>query len=669
MSIPAPANYPPGAITPAEYNQEYTYSLRENDTYWAEKAKATLSWFAPFSQVSHGSFEHGDIAWFLNGKINVCYNCVDRHVAHGKGDEIALIFEPDDESAEAEKVTFAQLQRQVCRFANLLKQRDVKKGDVVAIYLPMCPMAAVAMLACARIGAVHSVVFAGFSADALRDRILDAECKIVISATSSTRGGKRIDLKSIVREALLDEVAHTLVKTVLMLQQDNDKCEFDRVTLDLNTLVMQQRPYCPCEWLDSEDPLFVLYTSGSTGRPKGLLHSQAGYLLYASYTHSNTFDIRKGDIFACMADVGWITGHSYIVYGPLCNGVTTLMFGSTPLYPDAGRYWRSVERFGVTQLYTAPTAVRALMRMGAEWPKQSNLSTLRVFGSVGEPINPEAWMWVHENVGVAIVDTYWQTETGGHVLTPLPMHSKKPGFAQYAAFGIEPVLLDPATGKEIQETEAEGVLAFKRPWPGMCRTVLGDHERYLTVYMRAYPGYYFTGDGAKRDADGHLCITGRVDDVINVSGHRIGTAEVESALVSHEAIAESAVVGIPHDIKGQGMVAYCVPVEGACYHADELPVELKLQVRHHIGAFCSVDRVVLTSGLPKTRSGKIMRRLLRKIAQGEQDKSKLGDVSTLADPSVVDQLIALTSGKATLPAHTSATVSSLPSSPTHTGSS
>eukprot|EP00455_Lapot_gusevi_P044531 TRINITY_DN5572_c0_g1_i1.p1 TRINITY_DN5572_c0_g1~~TRINITY_DN5572_c0_g1_i1.p1 ORF type:complete len:664 (+),score=141.62 TRINITY_DN5572_c0_g1_i1:76-2067(+) len=623
-----------------EYKDLYHASIADDsDQFWGDMARKQLSWFQPFTDVRFGSFEQGDVAWFLNGRLNVSYNCIDRHLKT-RGDQVAILWE-GDEPDQIRRITYRQLFAQVCQTANALRAMGVRRGDPVCIYMPMIPEAAVAMLACARIGAPHSVVFAGFSAESLRSRIQDCDCRFVITADEGRRGGKAIPLKRITDEALIGapHIQRVLVcrhtGTAVPMLDGRDVWWHDEVN--------KQRPYCPAESMDSEDTLFFLYTSGSTGRPKGILHTTGGYLLYAALTHRYVFDYRDGDIYACMADIGWITGHSYIVYGPLCNGATTFMFESTPFYPTPTRYWDCVQRHGINILYTAPTVIRALMKFGKDPVQQHDRSSLRILGSVGEPINPEAWRWYFNVVGdgkCAIVDTFWQTETGGIVITPLPGgFPTKPGSATRPFLGVKPILLDPTSGQPAQPDEqgnTTGVLCIQKPWPSVARTIYGDHHRYLDTYMNPYRGYYFTGDGAIQDADGYFFITGRVDDVINVSGHRIGSAEVESALVLHHCVAEAAVIGVPHDIKGSALFAYVIPKHGL-----ELPptlaADLKKQVRKEIGAFAVPDEVLITPALPKTRSGKIMRRILRKVASNEIDS--LGDVSTLAEPHVVEDLI------------------------------
>mmetsp|Transcript_25670 Transcript_25670/g.61840 ORF Transcript_25670/g.61840 Transcript_25670/m.61840 type:complete len:693 (-) Transcript_25670:373-2451(-) len=623
-----------------QYKKMYKMSLEEPEKFWGDMGRQQVTWFQPFTRVQSGGLETGNVAWYLDGKLNACYNCVDRHLP-ARANQTAFLWEGND-TKEIRKVTYQELLEGVCRVAGVLKDAGVKKGDCVCVYMPMVPEAAMVMLACARIGALHSVVFAGFSAEALRDRVIDGNCKVVVTADEGLRAKKTIPLKAVVDTALKECKG---VEKVLVLKRTGGNismtAERDLWLLDE---MKKQRPYCPCEVMDAEDPLFMLYTSGSTGRPKGILHTTGGYMVWTSLTHKYVFDYQEGDIYACVADIGWITGHSYIVYGPLCNGATSFMFESTPLYPDAGRYWDMVQRHKINSFYTAPTAIRALMKFGKEPTEKYDISSLRVLGSVGEPINPEAWKWYYENVGkgqCSIVDTYWQTETGGIMLTPLPGATPtKPGSATLPFFGIEPVLLSPETGKEIEIKEGSsgsGVVAMKRSWPGMCRTIKGDHDRYMTTYLKPYPNHYFTGDGATKDESGYFWITGRVDDVINVSGHRIGSAEVESALVAHEAVSESAVVGVDDPIKGQALFAYVTLTE-KFKSSPELVNELKKAVRTHIGGFARPDYVLATPSLPKTRSGKIMRRLLRKIATRD---TNLGDTSTLADPKVVDLLVEL----------------------------
>lgn len=619
------------------YKEMYNYSIEHSDQFWGEKAKEFLTWQHDFKMVSDCDFSEGAISWFLGGKLNACENCVDRHVKEN-GDKVALIWEADEPGQE-KFITYRELQREVSRLANVLRHNDIRKGDRVAIYMPMIPEAVYAMLACARIGAVHSVVFAGFSAEALRDRINDAKCKMVITADEGIRGRKIIQLKRMVDEAVL---ACPTIKHVLVAQRTGNKVPFyEPRDIWMRAAMDAERPYCPIEHMDAEDTLFLLYTSGSTGKPKGLAHTTAGYLLYTALTHKHVFDYREGEVFACVADIGWVTGHSYVVYGPLLNGATTVIFESTPTYPNSGRYWEMVERLKINQFYTAPTAIRAIQRDGDDFVKKYDRSSLRVLGSVGEPINPDTWRWYYQVVGegrCSIVDTWWQTETGGIMITPLPgAIPAKPGSATLPFFGIEPVLLTPE-GQEIEGNDVSGLLAIKKPWPAMARTIQGDHQRFYQTYLELYKGYYLTGDGARRDRDGYYWITGRVDDILNVSGHRIGSAEIESALVTHPFCSEAAVVGFPHEIKGEGIFAYVILKEG--YEGNsEVIGELKNEVRHHIGAIATPDHILIAPGLPKTRSGKIMRRILRKIAANETEN--LGDISTLADPTIVEQLIEL----------------------------
>ncbi|MCL7406825.1 acetate--CoA ligase [Paradonghicola geojensis] len=625
-------------IDAAKYKEMYAASVNDPVAFWGEHGKR-LDWMQPYSRVKNTSFEHGkvDIKWFEDGVINAAYNCVDRHLAT-RGDQTAIIFEPDSPDEPAQHITYNELSEKVNRFANVLLSQGVMRGDRVVIYLPMIPEAAYAMLACARIGAVHSIVFAGFSPDALANRINDSGAKVVITADTAPRGGRRTALKSNCDAALLH--CSDKVRCLVVKHTGDQTTWIDGRDVDVKYLMSHASPECPARPMNAEDPLFILYTSGSTGKPKGVVHSTGGYLVYAAMTHEYTFDYHEGDVYWCTADVGWVTGHSYIVYGPLANGGTTLMFEGVPTYPDAGRFWAVCEKHKVTQFYTAPTAIRSLMGMGKEFVEKYDLSSIRILGTVGEPINPEAWNWYNDVVGKGncpIVDTWWQTETGGHMLTPLPGATPtKPGSATTPFFGVQPVLLDATTGKEIDEVEAEGVLCIKDSWPGQMRTVYGDHERFMQTYFSDFKGYYFTGDGCRRDADGYYWITGRVDDVINVSGHRMGTAEVESALVAHAAVAEAAVVGYPHDIKGQGIYCYVTLMNGVEPTA-ELQKELEVWVRTEIGPIAKPDVIQWAPGLPKTRSGKIMRRILRKIA--ENDTGSLGDTSTLADPSVVDDLI------------------------------
>ncbi len=625
-------------ITADKYQEMYAASVSDPEGFWREHGQR-VDWIKPFTKVKNTSFAPGnvDIKWFEDGTLNVAANCIDRHL-ETRGNQAAIIFEPDDPNEPAQSITYADLHRRVCRMANVLEELGVRKGDRVVIYLPMIPEAAYAMLACARIGAIHSIVFAGFSPDALAARINGCDAKVVITADSAPRGGRKTALKSNTDAALL----HTkdTVKCLVVKRTGDQTTWIDGRDYDYNEMVMEVGDYCKPAEMNAEDPLFILYTSGSTGQPKGVVHSTGGYLVYASMTHEYTFDYKDGDIFWCTADVGWVTGHSYIVYGPLANGATTLMFEGVPTYPDASRFWQVCEKHRVNQFYTAPTALRALMGQGNEYVEKCDLSSLRILGTVGEPINPEAWTWYNDVVGggrCPIVDTWWQTETGGHMMTPLPgAHATKPGAAMKPFFGVHPVVLDPQSGEEISGNDVEGVLAIKESWPSQMRTVWGDHERFEKTYFSDYKNYYFAGDGCKRDADGDYWITGRVDDVINVSGHRMGTAEVESALVAHAAVAEAAVVGYPHDIKGQGIYCY-VTLMNDQEPSEELRKELRTWVRTEIGPIASPDLIQWAPGLPKTRSGKIMRRILRKIA--ENDYGSLGDTSTLAEPAVVDDLI------------------------------
>ncbi len=621
-------------LNDADYQRLYRQSIEQPDTFWGEQATQFLDWFKPWDQVQSSDLAKGQAEWFKGGQLNVAYNCIDRHLAK-RGEQIAIIWEGDN-PAESAHITYNKLHHNVSRLANVLKQRGVKKGDRVCIYMPMIPEAAYAMLACTRIGAVHSVVFGGFSPDALRDRILDADCRTVITADEGVRGGKYVALKANVDKALQSCPA---VSTVVVVERTQGEVDWvEGRDLWYHEALREVSDDCPAEPMDAEDPLFILYTSGSTGKPKGVLHSTGGYLLGAAMTHKYVFDYHEGDIYWCTADVGWVTGHSYIVYGPLANGATTLMFEGVPNYPDASRFWQVIDKHQVNIFYTAPTALRALMREGEEPVKKTDRNSLRLLGSVGEPINPEAWEWYYHVVGETrcpIVDTWWQTETGSILITPLPGATDlKPGSATRPFFGVQPVLLDDK-GLEI-DGAGSGVLAIKASWPSQIRSVYGDHQRMIDTYFKPYPGYYFTGDGARRDEDGYYWITGRVDDVINVSGHRIGTAEVESALVLHDAIAEAAVVGYPHDIKGQGIYAFVTPVIGAQLD-DALKAELLALVSKEIGSFAKPELIQWAPGLPKTRSGKIMRRILRKIACNELEN--MGDTSTLADPSVVDSLI------------------------------
>ncbi len=633
-----PAGFETAHATPEIYRSMYAASVKDPDAFWGEHGKR-IDWIKPYTKVKNTNFSFGsvDIKWFEDGVLNVAYNCVDRHLAT-RGDQTAIIWEPDDPKTPAQHITYRQLHENVCRMANVLLSQGVMRGDRVVIYLPMIPEAAYAMLACARIGAIHSIVFAGFSPDALANRVNDSGAKVVITADTAPRGGRRTALKSNADAALLH--CSDKVRCLVVKHTGDQTTWVQGRDVDVKAQMAEVAPDCPIRPMGAEDPLFVLYTSGSTGKPKGVVHTSGGYLVYAAMTHEYTFDYKDGDVFWCTADVGWVTGHSYIIYGPLANGATTLMFEGVPTYPDAGRFWEVCAKHKVNQFYTAPTAIRALMGQGEEFVTKHDLSSLRLLGSVGEPINPEAWTWYDRVVGKGkcpIVDTWWQTETGGHLITPLPGATEtKPGSATVPFFGIKPAVLEAESGKLIEGNGVEGVLCIADSWPGQMRTVWGDHQRFQETYFQQYKGYYFTGDGCRRDADGYYWITGRVDDVINVSGHRMGTAEVESALVAHAAVAEAAVVGYPHEIKGQGIYAYVTLMNGV-EPTEDLRKELVKWVRTEIGPIASPDLIQWAPGLPKTRSGKIMRRILRKIA--ENDYGALGDTSTLADPSVVDDLI------------------------------
>ncbi|MDT8450181.1 MAG: acetate--CoA ligase [Wenzhouxiangellaceae bacterium] len=625
-------------VDAARFEELSKRAADDPEGFWGEVGER-IDWIRPFGRVKDVSFSLDDlhIRWYGDGTLNVCANCVDRHLDE-RGDQVAILWEGDDPSRDA-KITYRELHERVCRFANVLKRLGVKKGDRVTLYLPMIPDTAIAMLACARIGAIHSVVFGGFSPDALAGRIIDCDSKIVVTADAGVRGGRSTGLKKNVDKALTNPDAASRVETVLVVRNTGDDIEWnsgrDRW---LHEELEHVDADCEPEEMNAEDPLFILYTSGSTGKPKGVLHTSGGYLAYAAWTHELVFDYHDGDIYWCTADVGWVTGHSYIVYGPLANGATTLMFEGVPNYPDHSRFWQVCDKHAVNIFYTAPTAIRALMREGDGPVEKTSRKSLRILGTVGEPINPEAWHWYFEVVGEGrcpVVDTWWQTETGGILITPLPGATElKPGSATKPLPGIRPALLGPEG--DLLEGTAEGNLVLTDSWPGQMRTVYGDHKRFGETYFSAYPGYYFTGDGARRDEDDYYWITGRVDDVINVSGHRLGTAEVESALVAHEAVAEAAVVGFPHDIKGQGVYAYVTLMEGR-EGDDELARELVRWVRNEIGPIATIDHLQWAPGLPKTRSGKIMRRILRKIAAGEHDQ--LGDTSTLADPDVVNHLV------------------------------
>ncbi|BCG64302.1 MAG: acetyl-CoA synthetase [Methyloprofundus sp.] len=621
-------------INNEQYLALYEQSIADPETFWAEQASNFLDWQQPWDKVMEYDYPKGEISWFAGGKLNVSVNCLDRHLAT-RGDQVALLWEGDDPSQD-KKMTYKELHQQVCQFANVLKAQGVQKGDRVCIYLPMIIEAAAVILACTRIGAVHSIVFGGFSAEALKDRINDSDCKVVVCADEGYRGGKLIPIKATVDKAVAG--CPSIQKVVVIQNTGNTVAWNAACDVWYHQAMAEASSECEPEWMDAEDPLFILYTSGSTGKPKGLLHTTGGYLLYAAITHKYIFDYQDGEVYWCTADIGWITGHTYMIYGPLCNGATTLLFEGVPTYPDASRFWQVVDKHQVNIFYTAPTALRALMALGDDFLQNTDRSSLRILGSVGEPINPEAWEWYYELVGkenCPIVDTWWQTETGGILITPLPGATELvPSSATRPFFGVKPVILN-NEGQVIVDG-SEGVLALERPWPGQARSIYGDHQRFIDTYFKNYPGYYFTGDGARCDANGYYWITGRVDDVINVSGHRMGTAEVESALDEHKLVAESAVVGYPHDIKGQGIYAYVtlhVGIEGT----DELKKELVKLVRTDIGPIATPDIIQWAPNLPKTRSGKIMRRILRKIAANEIDS--LGDTSTLADPSVVDSII------------------------------
>ena len=631
-----------------EYKEMYDRSIADPEGFWGEVAEE-FHWFKKWDNVRTYNYDRREgpvsVEWFSGATTNACYNCVDRHL-EARGDKTAIIWEGNEPGEDA-TISYRQLHEQVSKFANILKSRGVKKGDRVSIYMPMVPEATVAMLACARIGAIHSVVFGGFSAEALADRIVDSSCKTLITANGTFRGAKAIPMKPNADQAMssagerMGEPVETCIVVRRVAEDSGIACEMQGGRdLWWDEAMLGASPDCPCEEMDSEDPLFILYTSGSTGQPKGVMHTTGGYMVYTGITHKYIFDYHEEDIYFCAADIGWITGHSYIVYGPLANGATTTMFESIPTYPNPDRYWQVIEKWKVNQFYTAPTAIRAIAAAGEEWPSKYDMPSLRILGSVGEPINPEAWRWYHRNAGkerCPIVDTWWQTETGGILITPLPGATPlKPGSATFPFFGVKPVLLEAQSGERIEGNGVSGVLAMEEPWPGQMRTLYGDHKRFEDTYFDQYKGYYFTGDGCRRDEDGYYWITGRVDDVINVSGHRMGTAEVESALVAHASVAEAAVVGFPHDVKGEGIYAYVTLNEGLDY-TDELRGELKQQVRSVIGPIATPDVIHWAPALPKTRSGKIMRRILRKIATDEIDQ--IGDTSTLADPAVVDNLI------------------------------
>ncbi|RIZ68068.1 MAG: acetate--CoA ligase [Methylococcales bacterium] len=616
------------------YKTLYQQSINDPEHFWAEQAEQFLTWSKRWDSVMNCDYLTGHIRWFEGGELNVSVNCLDRHL-ETRADQVAIIWEGDDPNQD-KKITYRELFESVCQFSNVLKSLGVKKGDRVCIYLPMISEAATVMLACTRIGAVHSIVFGGFSAEALKDRILDSDCQYVVCADEGYRGGKTLPIK-----ANVDLAAQSCpnLKKVVVIKNTGNPVAWDAARdIDYHEAMLKASVDCPPEPMGAEDPLFILYTSGSTGQPKGVLHTTGGYLLFAAMTHKYIFDYHDGDIYWCTADIGWITGHTYMIYGPLCNGATTLLFEGVPTYPEADRFWRVIDKHHVNIFYTAPTAIRALMAQGDEFVTRTDRSSLRILGSVGEPINPEAWEWYYHVVGQGrcpIMDTWWQTETGGILITPLPgVTALKPGSATLPFFGVKPEIMD--TVGTIREGVAEGVLVIGRSWPGQARTVYGDHQRFIDTYLKNYPGYYFTGDGARRDEEGYFWITGRVDDVINVSGHRMGTAEIESALVLHELVAEAAVVGYPHDIKGQGIYAY-VTLNVGVEPSEALRKELVDLVRKEIGAIANPDIIQWAPGLPKTRSGKIMRRILRKVAANELDN--LGDTSTLADPSVVANII------------------------------
>jgi len=619
-----------------DYKKTYKRSIEDPEGFWAEQAN-TFTWFKPFDKILDWNFDDPSIKWFNNGKLNITYNCLDRHI-ETKGDQVAILWEPNNPEDEVKSYTYKELLVEVNKCANALKSKGITKGDRVVFYMPMVPELAIGVLACARIGAIHSVVFAGFSARALTDRVEDAQAKMIICSDYNNRGKKSIPVKQVVDDAM--DLGCNSVETVLVHKNTGGEINWsDDCDVWWNELVNAQSDICDPEWMDSEDMLFILYTSGSTGKPKGVVHTCGGYMVYTCYSFKNVFQYKDGDVYWCTADIGWITGHSYIVYGPLLAGATTMMFEGVPTYPDAGRFWNICEKHKVNQFYTAPTAIRALMAKGDDWPQKYDLSSIKVLGSVGEPINVEAWGWYDANIGkgnAPIVDTWWQTETGGILITPLPgITDTKPTFASYPMPGIQPVLVD-TEGNEKEGNEVEGLLCIKFPWPSMLRTTYGDHERCRQTYFAPFKGYYFTGDGAKKDKDGRIRIIGRVDDVINVSGHRIGTAEVENAINEHPNVIESAVVGFPHEIKGQGIYAYVITDDSITNKEDFTSEVLKVVVKE-IGPIAKPDEIQIVSGLPKTRSGKIMRRILRKIAS--KDTDNLGDISTLLNPEIVKEII------------------------------
>lgn len=617
------------------YQEMYDRSIKDPEGFWLEAAK-NLDWFQFPAEASRGDFKRVNHSWFMGGKLNLAYNCLDRHLAK-RGNKAALIW-AKDEPGEYQRISYQEVFENVCRLTNLLEAQGVKKGDRICIYLPMIPELVYSVLACARLGAIHSVVFGGFSSESLKGRIIDAECKVVITANEGLRGGKKVPLKQITDDAIKDL---DFVETVLVVHRTSNAVNMvpDR-DLSYEEEIKKYRPVAPCAVMDAEDPLFILYTSGSTGKPKGVMHSTGGYATYTSFTHKYVFDYHEEDVYFCTADVGWVTGHSYVVYGPLANGATSVLFESIPTYPDAGRYWQIIQDLKTTIFYTAPTALRSLAQSGDEVVKKYDRSSLRILGTVGEPINPEIWKWYHDVVGEGrcdIVDTWWQTETGGILITPIPgVTPTKPGSATLPFFGVCPMIVKPETGEELKGNDVEGALCISHSWPGQARTIYKDHERFVETYFTQYPGLYFTGDGCRRDEDGYYWITGRIDDVLNVSGHRLGTAEIESALIEHEKVAEAAVVGYPHDIKGVGIYAYVILYD----HKDatqEITESIKDVVREKIGRFAAPDIIHVTKGLPKTRSGKVMRRILRKIASAEY--SGLGDISTLSEPGVVEVLV------------------------------